>query len=343
MNRILIIRRGSLGDFLLLVPSLALLRREFPNARLEALGRPEILSVVCPGLLDAALSVESSIFLPVFESPDRSSPKATEILASADMVLAFINDSEGFLGWNLERLGIKHVLVKSPFPSEGERIHVASYLYQITVSFLERALSISLPPFPPNNQSHVLHFTEDDVRQAQSFPAHVGQSEQGAIAVHPGSGSERKCWPLEHFEALAGRLLKNGRKVIWILGPADGRLADHLRVSAGKLNISIADSLPLRRLAIILSKCAAYVGNDSGITHLAALTGIPTLAVFGPTDSAVWGPVGRSVRTIQSSADCSPCSRSEMHACERRVCLESVPEETVAEELFKLLHQQEQP
>jgi len=56
--------------------------------------------------------------------------------------------------------------------------------------------------------------------------------------------------------------------------------------------------LPLRTLAGVLARCSVYVGNDSGVSHLAAAVGAPTVAIFGPTDPRVWGPRGPRVQTV---------------------------------------------
>jgi ADP-heptose:LPS heptosyltransferase len=116
---------------------------------------------------------------------------------------------------------------------------------------------------------------------------------------------------------------------VLILGPADERLVRRMMTLAKKIGAVTAHNLRLRLLAAVLSKCGAYVGNDSGVTHLATATGIPTLAIFGPTDPAVWAPLGRNVKVVSSTADCSPCAREAMHRCRERACLEEIEVEAV--------------
>jgi ADP-heptose:LPS heptosyltransferase len=123
--------------------------------------------------------------------------------------------------------------------------------------------------------------------------------------------------------------------MVWILGPADQRLKLTATALAKETNSPIADSLPIRQVAALLSRCGAYVGNDSGVTHLAALSGVPTVAVFGPTDPAVWGPVGPNVRIIQAVPQCGPCTRASMNRCSRRICFETLSANTVEKELKK--------
>ena len=101
--------------------------------------------------------------------------------------------------------------------------------------------------------------------------------------IHPFSGSPRKNWPLEKFQILA-RQLERLMPVRWCRGPEDPPLGDAVRFD------------DLYELACWLARARLYVGNDSGITHLAAAAGTPVLALFGPTDPAVWAPRGPYVR-----------------------------------------------
>jgi ADP-heptose:LPS heptosyltransferase len=106
---------------------------------------------------------------------------------------------------------------------------------------------------------------------------------QQFAAIHPFSGSPRKNWPLDKFRALA-RGLERIMPVYWCAGPDDPKLTDAVRID------------DLYQLSCWLAQASLYIGNDSGITHLAAASGAPVLALFGPTDPAVWGPRGENVR-----------------------------------------------
>jgi heptosyltransferase III len=103
----------------------------------------------------------------------------------------------------------------------------------------------------------------------------------GAAVLHPFSGSLRKNWPLDRFEQLAGRLSRD-MTVEWAARP------DWVRFEN------------LDELGIWLAGARLYVGNDSGVTHLAAAAGVPTVALFGPTDPRMWAPRGERVRVVQA-------------------------------------------
>ncbi len=108
------------------------------------------------------------------------------------------------------------------------------------------------------------------------------QRENYAV-IHPFSGSARKNWPLERFRAIAAQLERT-MPVKWCAGEEDPPLAGAVRID------------DLYELACFLAKARMYIGNDSGVTHLAAAVGTPVLALFGSTDPEVWAPRGQNVR-----------------------------------------------
>ncbi len=140
-----------------------------------------------------------------------------------------------------------------------------------------------------------------------------------------------KVWPTGRFVQLSEKLIAmDGAKIILPIGPADESMAqEYFDLIDSEAIIPIAN-LPLNELAAILKKCDVYVGNDSGITHVAAAVGIPVVALFGPTDPLVWGMRGDNVSVMyKGGLECSPCSREEMKRCVNRRCLEKISVEEV--------------
>jgi len=121
------------------------------------------------------------------------------------------------------------------------------------------------------------------------------------IALHPGSGSEQKNWPLQNWIQLTRSLTeKCDASLLLIGGEAEG---DKLQTLAGKLAGNACETAfqwPLAKLAERLASCAVFVGHDSGITHLAAALDIPTVALWGATAESVWRPRGENVRIVRS-------------------------------------------
>lgn len=124
----------------------------------------------------------------------------------------------------------------------------------------------------------------------------VRELPEAFLALHPGSGSPGKKWPAERFGALAATLSAE-RPYALIEGPADREAVESVRARAPQC--LVLPGLPLRTLGAVLACAGFYVGNDSGVSHLAAAYGAPCLALFGPTDPAVWSPVGPRVATLR--------------------------------------------
>ncbi len=160
-----------------------------------------------------------------------------------------------------------------------------------------------IPPCPPEDwPSHVSQwYAACAARQGielleAPMPARVDRA--GPLVVHPGSGGKEKCWPIERFEEALGILKGKGQAVLVVLGevemetwgdPALRRLSDQFETRA---------CLSVDSLYAALGESSMFLGNDTGPSHLAAQMGIPTIALFGPTEPARWAPVGPAVRVL---------------------------------------------
>jgi len=140
------------------------------------------------------------------------------------------------------------------------------------------------------------------------------------VIIHPGSGGRRKCWCLENFLGVAERVSVWPAEVIFLLGPAElerfsrEELAEISRFGRCVEDISLGD------VCALLSCTDFYVGNDSGITHLAGAMGVKTVAVFGPTEPEVYRPIGPSVNIVhQIDADFAerPSAEFQEEVCEK--------------------------
>ena len=119
------------------------------------------------------------------------------------------------------------------------------------------------------------------------------------VALHPGSGSEKKNWPLPNWKALGEGLLDSADfsgSILVVTGEADDRQAVDLQYTWTNPRVRFASNLPLTHLAAALEQ-AIFIGHDSGISHLAAAAGAKCLLLFGPTDPEVWAPTGDDVKS----------------------------------------------
>jgi ADP-heptose:LPS heptosyltransferase len=137
-----------------------------------------------------------------------------------------------------------------------------------------------------------------------------------AIAVHPGSGSMRKNW--QGMAAFAAAWRAAGGQVVSIAGPAEIE-SDAVIPHDARLR-----NQPLDRMAAVLIRAAGYLGNDSGISHLAGMVGVPTLVLFGPTDPRQWRPQGVAVHVLHAPQPCRRCDPERF--CTHRVSVDEVLE-----------------
>jgi heptosyltransferase-2 len=122
------------------------------------------------------------------------------------------------------------------------------------------------------------------------------------IALHPGSGGKAKNWPLPRWAAVAETLLSadSNRWILLIGGEADIERVERLRAILPNEKVKCAQNFSLLELAARLQNCALFLGHDSGISHLAAAVGTPSILLFGPTDPAIWAPANPQVRVLRA-------------------------------------------
>jgi len=145
-----------------------------------------------------------------------------------------------------------------------------------------------------------------DIAEARLALDQLGLGDARVVLLFPGSGSRRKNWPPENFAALASALSPPMRALV-VLGPAERAIEPVLMPLLAARGIAWLRDQPLSTVAGLARLAAGFVGNDSGVSHLAAAAGAPGVALFGPTDPGRWRPLGR-VRVIRkpSFADCAP-------------------------------------
>jgi ADP-heptose:LPS heptosyltransferase len=283
---------------LLTFPTLAVLRRQWPGAQITLICRADVHALaLVSGLADSALSHELSEWMCLFDDGVSPSELAHETFAGAGLALVWAPDAGGEIASRLRALGVQQALVAEPPPQAGSQRHVALQLLDapeplgVAVPSDVAALSGLMPP---------LRWPQE----AQDEANEVWKRMQGklagrpVIAIHPGSGGARKRWPPGHF-AGSIRNLRRDHAPILIIGPQDEDIVAQVIAEAGAT--PIVRDISVAGLAAFLSNCSLYIGNDSGVTHLAGLLGIPTVALFGPTEPALWAPLGLHVITLQSA------------------------------------------
>ena len=302
--RITCIRAGALGDTLLALPSLALLRRAWPQTRIHFVAPGEVAALaVASCLADAGAPYESPIWAGLFAAPPTAAMQAAlrEALQGADAAIAWFADPGGDIAHTLGAAGVARIVVAPGRPQPGGE-HCALLLAQalrqldLPVPATVAELAALLPPLRPPPSALA---TAAALWQAFSLP-----NTPRVVALHAGSGGAAKRWPPASFAALALLARAEGYTPLLLAGPQDDAVVGEVvaQAAAAGLALPVAQGMSLDTLAALLASCALYIGNDSGVTHLAALLGRPTLALFGPSDPAQWAPLGRSARWLRPSS-----------------------------------------
>ena len=157
------------------------------------------------------------------------------------------------------------------------------------------------------------------------------------MALAPGSGAREKNWPVASFRAVADWWRRHTcGAVVVILGPVEEERGDYSALCAGAV---VARNLNLGELSALLARSELYLGNDSGVSHLAAALGVVTAVLFGPSNVARWAPRGKNVTVLTQNTDCSPCTVSTMKSCPHRKCLTTLEPEYVITKLAGLAEQ----
>ena len=284
--RFLILRGGAIGDFIATLPVLQALRTQWPAAYIEIWGYPHIAELaVVTGLAQTVVSLDRAEMARFFVPEPQFTDAQVAAVRSFDLVFNYLHDPVGQVRSNLLLAGAKQVLSGSPIIKHG---HAVPFLLEPL-----QALAIYETNILP-----ILDFPEA-LRVLARERLHARGVQGRPVAIHPGSGSPQKNWPVERYAEIIRRLRNENREVVVIIGEADNEAANNL---AGMVPTpAFLEGLTLPELGAALAECAAFLGNDSGITHLAAAVGLPVTALFGPSDPVTWGPRGRGgVRVLRA-------------------------------------------
>ena len=287
-GRILVIRGGAIGDFILTLPAIAALRRQFPEAHLEVLGYPHIAQLaLAGGLVNRVQSIEASALAGFFARDGELVKNLVDYFSEFDLILSYLYDPDRIFETNVGLCTEAQFIVGPHRADEAARLHAA----KVYLRPLERLAIFDADPIPR-------------LALGPRSPAINSQpSTLNLLALHPGSGSERKNWPEPKWAELLEHLMSSTEfDLLLVGGEAEGerlqRLAAGLRPARGR----VAQSLPLADVAHLLADCRAFVGHDSGISHLAAAVGLPGLVLWGDTAEEVWRPPSEKVIVLRHPA-----------------------------------------
>ncbi len=342
-KRILVVKLADMGDLLTAIPALRALRESFPQTRIDALVTPHSAPILegLP-LVDEILT---------FEKHRYDSPLSTVMPSS---LWGIIRLWRNLRSRNYDWLFILHHLTTlwgtlkyaglALSSGAKERIgldngrgwfltqrvkdlgfggrHEVEYWLEVVGQVGARTENLELP------------LSEEAMEEAHLLLEGSGRWREGVplVAIHPGSGeySLARRWPPDRFAQVADALMeRHGIQVALLGGPDEAeltqRVASLMRYEA--IDLGGKTSIPL--LAALLRLSRLFVGNDSGVMHLASAAGTPVVAIFGPSNPLAWGPWGSSHEVVQIDLECSPCiyrgfQLGRLEGCENPECINGV-------------------
>jgi heptosyltransferase III len=288
INRILVIRGGAIGDFILTLPALKALRDACPQAHIEILGYKHIAALAENRFYAQAIrSIEYGPMSGFFARGSELSPELTSYFSSFDLIISYLYDPDGIFENNLRR-GRVGQIVRGAAKIDNSQ-HAARQLAQPLLELAIRVEDLAARLYPSlEDRNLTAEFLTDCARPI--------------VTVHPGSGSEKKNWPLECWIEIGNQLLSwenFAGSIVVISGEADDSRTVKLESIWKNPRVRFAKNLPLTRLAALFAD-AIFLGHDSGISQLAAAAGAKCILLFGPTDPAVWAPLNKIVEVIRA-------------------------------------------
>ncbi|MBM4261252.1 MAG: glycosyltransferase family 9 protein [Deltaproteobacteria bacterium] len=295
-QRVCVLFPGALGDFICLLPALHHLARQAP---LDVFARHAYADLVREEI--RVYSIERPEIARLFVDGAAAEDRVGDFFACYRRVYSWTGSGQPVFREQLRLVAESDVY---PFrPSQASQ-HQADYYF----SCVAGAAAAPLPniPLPPA----ALTWWHD-------YANEHGLGSRPLLVLAPGSGALEKNWPASSFAVVADwwRREKKGQ-VLMLLGPVEAE-----RGSPDGSNMLVLRSPTLGQAAALLAHCESYLGNDSGMSHLAAAVGAPTVALFGPSDPSQWAPRGRAVEALSLHVECAPCSGPVMKSCPHRKCL----------------------
>jgi heptosyltransferase-3 len=271
---IAVFRGGALGDVVLTLPVLQSFRDFYPNCFITLVA-PYPQAILAHHHADRLIDLNSSRLVGLFNPQANLQHEVHECL-KADLILSYLSDPDRIIEQKLASSANAKFL-QGPFKLDLERRPAVEQLAEPL-----RALGIgSIDPIPRLNAA----------RPTQPI---------NRLAIHPGSGSRNKNWPLSHWAALVAKLMSTFDEILLVSGEADIDVAEQMSSLIPITKLRPCFHRSLWDLVAELSQATLFIGHDSGVTHVAAATGVQTVALFGPTDPTIWAPNGDHVIVIES-------------------------------------------
>ena len=300
-QRGLILQPGAIGDCILTIPLAKFMKDSLGLGGMDILGHTEYISILSGRTcVDSIRSIDSMDLHRLFAEAKMfdlaDGDPLINVFADYVWIATFLGEPDSDFEQNLiYTINCSHsaeVITLSSKPPKGFSGHLTDFYIQ---QFIEQS-GLSLEHQKPRSDEVLIKASETDRKAGKELLKEIDVDfGKKLLIIQPGSGGLHKCWHLDNFLAIAKKLGLEGAEVVFLLGPAELGRSNKTTLKKISSAAKCLSDLSLTQALALLSCADIFLGNDSGITHLAAALGIKTTAVFGPTEPAVYGPIGPAV------------------------------------------------
>ena len=333
-QRAVILQPGALGDCILTLPLARAMKEALDLGGVDIVGHTEYIGILPErSCVNSVRSIDSTQLHRLFAESNTFDLEDRDPLVKAfadySWIVTFMGEPDGHFEQNLIfTANCSHsaeVITLSLKPPRARRQHIAEYYVQ---QFNHQS---GLTSSSANTRAEdvLISVTATDRQHGLDLLGQIGVDvSKRLLVIHPGSGGRRKCWHLENFIGIAKALRSAEVEVLFLLGPVEMErfgAADEARL---REVAKLAADWSLTDVVGLLGCADAFVGNDSGVTHLAAAMGLPTFAMFGPTDPALYRPIGPALTVFRDSQNRfarEPCARLQKSVIENLTRLMEKP------------------
>jgi ADP-heptose:LPS heptosyltransferase len=281
----LIFHLGALGDFIMTWPLALAAGRLFAQSRVMYVSHAQKGALAERVLRIESVDVEQGWHQLFSENPQLPE-RAARLLEGAHTIFSFIALPDELWSQNVKRLAPRAELIclRTKAPDDAPPMHVTEYV---------------LSQLQPNPAIHAA--MSQILRSIRERGVGGVKESEGPVVIHPGSGASHKCWPLERFVELAASLKRGRRAVKFVIGETERDQWPKERLDQVHAMAELAQPQTYLELYDLLESAGAFVGNDTGPTHLAAISGIKTIALFG-NDATRWAPIGPQTSIVAADS-----------------------------------------
>jgi hypothetical protein len=305
-RRGLVLQPGAIGDCILTLPLIAFMREALGLGSVDIVGHAEYVGFL-PGrsCVDGIRSIDLIDLHRLFAKAGTfdlgDGDPLISVFDSYGWIVTFLGDPDSDFEQNLTfTVYCSHNAEVITLPLKPPA-KIASHISDFYIEQFSAQSGLELEGRAVRCDEVMIRATDADVGAgAELLEEHGIDPSQQLVVIHPGSGGLTKCWHLDNFLAVARELSLRDKQVLFLLGPAELERFSDSAIKAIEAEAKCMRDLSLEQVVAVLSRARGFVGNDSGITHLAAALGVRTVAVFGPTDRDVYRPIGPAVTTLLS-------------------------------------------